>query len=108
MDKNKPTLLITGGAGFIGSNFVKYFTEKYPDKQVINIDKLTYASSIDYIASIPAGNYRFIQGDITDVHLINEIFESNTITGVINFAAESHVDRSIKSQIGRASCRSSG
>lgn len=96
MDKSKPALLVTGGAGFIGSNFVKYYTEKYPDKQVINIDKLTYASSVDYIASIPTDNYTFIQGDITDAHFINQLFESNFITGIINFAAESHVDRSIK------------
>lgn len=97
MDKTKPTLLVTGGAGFIGSNFVTYFTEKYPDRQIITIDKLTYASSIEYIADLPTENYTFIQGDITDVHFINELFESYFITGIINFAAESHVDRSIQS-----------
>ncbi len=96
MDKSKPALLVTGGAGFIGSNFVKYYTEKHPDKQVINIDKLTYASSLDYITSISTDNYTFIQGDITDAHFINQLFESYFITGIINFAAESHVDRSIK------------
>ncbi|MEI3606941.1 dTDP-glucose 4,6-dehydratase [Pseudogracilibacillus sp. SE30717A] len=95
MDNSKPTLLITGGAGFIGSNFVTYFTKKHPDKQLINIDKLTYASSVDYIANLPNKNYTFIQGDITDVKFVNELFNSFTITGIINFAAESHVDRSI-------------
>ena len=95
MDKTKPTLLVTGGAGFIGSNFVKYFTEKYPDKNVINVDMLTYASSSAYITSVPSENYHFIQGDIADPKLMMDSFETYNITGVINFAAESHVDRSI-------------
>src|SRR5690625_4423259 len=96
MDKTQSTLLVTGDAGFIGSNFVKYFTKKHPNRNLLNLDKLTYASSIDYIASIPTENYRFIQGDIADTELLQDLFETYNITGVINFAAESHVDRSIQ------------
>ena len=90
------TILVTGGAGFIGSNFVPYFCAKYPGYRVINLDKLTYAGNLDNLkecADMP--NYRFVQGDICDEALVKELFEANDIRGVIHFAAESHVDNSI-------------
>lgn len=91
------TILITGGAGFIGANFVPYFTAKYPNYSIINLDKLTYAGNLDNLkecANMP--NYTFIQGDICDRGLIEKLFTENDIRGVIHFAAESHVDNSIK------------
>ena len=91
------TILITGGAGFIGSNFVPYFCEKYPEYNIINLDKLTYAGNLDNLReceSMP--NYKFVQGDICDADLIDKLFDENDIRGVIHFAAESHVDNSIK------------
>ena len=91
------TILITGGAGFIGSNFVPYFCEKYSEYNIINLDKLTYAGNLDNLReceSMP--NYKFVQGDICDADLINKLFDENDIRGVIHFAAESHVDNSIK------------
>ena len=91
------TILITGGAGFIGSNFVPYFCEKYPEYNIINLDKLTYAGNLDNLReceSMP--NYTFVQGDICDADLIYKLFDENDIRGVIHFAAESHVDNSIK------------
>ncbi len=91
------TILITGGAGFIGSNFVPYFCQKYPDYKIINLDKLTYAGNLDNLkecATMP--NYNFVQGDICDRALINKLFKEHDIKGVIHFAAESHVDNSIK------------
>ena len=91
------TILITGGAGFIGSNFVPYFCTKYPEVQVINLDKLTYAGNLDNLKECAdMKNYRFVQGDICDRALINQLFDENDIRGVIHFAAESHVDNSIK------------
>lgn len=97
MNNQKQTLLITGGAGFIGSNFVIYMLNQHPNYHIINIDKLTYAGSLENVTEVEArDNYTFIQGDITDVNLIKSIFSDYNITGVINFAAESHVDRSIE------------
>ncbi|MFC2949620.1 dTDP-glucose 4,6-dehydratase [Virgibacillus sediminis] len=97
MNNDQQTLLITGGAGFIGSNFIDFFTEKYPKTQVLNIDKLTYAGNLDNLREIePRKNYHFIQGDIGDEDTVTSIFEEYDISGVINFAAESHVDRSIE------------
>lgn len=87
-------LLVTGGAGFIGSNFIKYWLNKYPDDQVVNLDKLTYAghlSSTQDFAQNP--NYRFIRGDIADPAVVKQAM--NGVEAVIHFAAESHVDRSI-------------
>ncbi|MBP1950514.1 dTDP-glucose 4,6-dehydratase [Virgibacillus litoralis] len=91
------TLLITGGNGFIGSNFLHYFLKKYPDYQLINIDKLTYAGSTANLREVDNfENYHFIQGDIADEVLIKSVFSIYNIYGVIHFAAESHVDRSIE------------
>lgn len=90
-------ILITGGAGFIGSNFVPYFCEKYPEYKVINLDKLTYAGNLDNVKECEGmANYTFVQGDICDEALIERLFVENDIRGVIHFAAESHVDNSIK------------
>lgn len=91
------TILITGGAGFIGSNFVPYFCAKYPQYNIINLDKLTYAGNLDNLKECGAmPNYKFVQGDICDRALIEKLFAENDIRGVIHFAAESHVDNSIK------------
>lgn len=91
------TILVTGGAGFIGSNFVPYFTEKYPEYKVVNLDKLTYAGNLDNLKECDAmPNYEFVQGDICDEGLIEDLFSRYDIRGVIHFAAESHVDNSIK------------
>lgn len=91
------TILVTGGAGFIGSNFVPYFTQKYADYHVINLDKLTYAGNLDNVKECEGmSNYTFIQGDICDRTLIEKLFAEYDIRGVIHFAAESHVDNSIK------------
>ncbi len=91
------TILVTGGAGFIGSNFVPYFCEKHPEYKVINLDKLTYAGNLDNLRECESmENYTFVQGDICDAELIEKLFAENDIRGVIHFAAESHVDNSIK------------
>ncbi|WP_039657108.1 dTDP-glucose 4,6-dehydratase [Clostridium tyrobutyricum] len=91
------TYLITGGAGFIGSNFVQYMMYKYNDIKIINYDKLTYAGNLENLKSIADNpNYTFIQGDICDKSKLEELFQEYDIDYVVNFAAESHVDRSIK------------
>lgn len=93
----KRSILITGGAGFIGSNFVPYFCKKYPDYQIINLDKLTYAGNLDNLKECADfDNYVFVQGDICDQELVPSLFNKYNISGVIHFAAESHVDNSIK------------
>jgi len=90
------TLLVTGGAGFIGSNFIRYMVRKYNGYKIINLDKLTYAGNLENLKDIEdIKNYRFIKGDICDRDLVEDIFSNNKIDAVINFAAESHVDRSI-------------
>lgn len=91
-------ILVTGGAGFIGSNFVPYFCNKYKDEYlVINLDKLTYAGNLDNVKECEQmSNYVFVQGDICDEQLVNSLFDKYDIRGVIHFAAESHVDNSIK------------
>lgn len=90
------SILVTGGAGFIGANFVPYFVNKYPDYKIINLDKLTYAGNLDNVAECNGmPNYQFVQGDICDRSLIEKLFRENDIQGVIHFAAESHVDNSI-------------
>ena len=89
-------MLITGGAGFIGSNFIHYILSKYNDYHVINLDKLTYAANLDNLKDIEDNkNYRFIHGDIADQEFIFKLFENEKFDIVINFAAESHVDNSI-------------
>ncbi len=93
----RQTILVTGGAGFIGSNFVPYFCQKYPEYHVINLDKLTYAGSLDNLIECKTmPNYTFVQGDICDEELVEKLFNEHDIRGVIHFAAESHVDNSIK------------
>lgn len=91
------TYLVTGGAGFIGSNFIQYMFEKYNNKiKIINVDSLTYAGNLDNLRQIEGlENYKFIKVDICDRESIRDIFEKNDIDYVVNFAAESHVDRSI-------------
>lgn len=91
------TYLVTGGAGFIGSNFIIYMLNKYNDVKIINVDKLTYAGNLENLKDIENNpNYSFVQCDICDKQKIEKIFEENQIDYVVNFAAESHVDRSIK------------
>lgn len=91
------TVLFTGCAGFIGSNFVTYFLEKYPNYNVLNIDLLTYAGNLENLKECEANpRYKFIKGDICNRELIEFIFNEYDIQGVIHFAAESHVDNSIK------------
>jgi len=95
-DRKFKTILVTGGAGFIGSNFIHYMVKKYPEYKIINLDKLTYAGNLENLKSIDdKPNYKFIKGDIADTKIVGEIFSSSKIDAVVNFAAESHVDRSI-------------
>lgn len=92
----RKAILITGGSGFIGSNFVPFFCQKHPEYLVINLDKLTYAGNPDNLKECcDYDNYLFIKGDICDQELLGEIFQQHDIKGVIHFAAESHVDNSI-------------
>ncbi|MFB3170439.1 dTDP-glucose 4,6-dehydratase [Neobacillus sp. 179-C4.2 HS] len=89
-------LLVTGGAGFIGSNFVRYMVNKYPEYQIVNLDLLTYAGNPENLKDIEnAANYKFVRGDIADREFINGLFQEEKFDYVLNFAAESHVDRSI-------------
>lgn len=89
-------ILVTGGAGFIGSNFINYILETHDDYNIINLDKLTYAGNLEnLIPSEGKKSYHFVKGDICDFELVNSLFEKYKIKYVIHFAAESHVDRSI-------------
>ncbi|PEM85555.1 dTDP-glucose 4,6-dehydratase [Bacillus toyonensis] len=89
-------VLVTGGAGFIGSNFVRYMVKKYPEYNIVNLDALTYAGNLENLKDIEElSNYRFIKGDIADRQFINQLFKEEKFDYVLNFAAESHVDRSI-------------
>lgn len=92
------TYLVTGGAGFIGSNYIHYMFEKYGDKiQIINVDALTYAGNLENLKSVEKlTNYTFVKADITDKAAISKVFAEYDIDRVVHFAAESHVDRSIK------------
>src|SRR3569832_2070605 len=89
-------ILITGGAGFIGSHVVRLFVNTHPDYHIVYLDKLTYAGNLMNLKDIEhASNYSFVKGDITDSAFINELFSIHHFSGVIHLAAESHVDRSI-------------
>ena len=91
------TYLVTGGAGFIGSNFVLYMLKKYEDIRIINLDKLTYAGNLENLKSIQDDErHIFVHGDICDNELVTSLFEKYEIDYVAHFAAESHVDRSIR------------
>ena len=89
-------IIVTGGAGFIGGNFIHYMMEKYPEDQIICLDKLTYAGSLETLESVmDMKNFKFVKGDIADRELVYKLFEEEKPDVVINFAAESHVDRSV-------------
>lgn len=90
------TILVTGGAGFIGANFIPCFMAQHPDYKIINLDKLTYAGNLENLKEVETNpNYTFVKGDICDDKLVNELFDKYDFTGVIHFAAETHVDNSI-------------
>ncbi len=94
------TILITGGAGFIGSHVVRLFVNKYPDTQIVNLDKLTYAGNLENLKDIQdKSNYIFEKGDIVDSNFINDLFDKYQFDGVVHLAAESHVDRSISNPL---------
>jgi len=96
MSKAQP-ILITGGAGFIGSNFIVYYLENYKNITIVNLDKLTYAGELSNLKAIDNyKNYIFVKGDICDKKLVDQLFETYNFSSVIHFAAESHVDNSIK------------
>jgi len=91
-------LLVTGGAGFIGSNFILYWLKKYPDDSIVNLDALTYAGNLENLTSIKQlPNYQFVQGDICDNQLVDSVTQGIDI--IVHFAAESHVDRSIQNSV---------
>ena len=91
------SILVTGCAGFIGSNFVPYFLDKYPEYHIVNLDLLTYAGNLDNLKEVEKDErYTFVQGDICDRELVKNLFDMHDIKGVVHFAAESHVDNSIK------------
>ena len=93
-------VLITGGAGFIGSHVVRLFVEKYPDYNIFNLDALTYAGNLENLSDIEnVSNYTFIKGDIADESFINKLFEKHRFDSVIHLAAESHVDKSIENPL---------
>jgi dTDP-glucose 4,6-dehydratase len=90
-------ILITGGAGFIGSHVVRRFVQNYPQYNIFNLDALTYAGNLENIKDVEKEpNYTFVKGDITDEKFINELFQKHHFDGVVHLAAESHVDRSIE------------
>lgn len=92
------SMLVTGGAGFIGVNFIRHVLSQEPDINIVNLDKLTYAGSLDNLKDMPhPSRHHFIQGDITDMHLVQHILQHHHIDTIVHFAAESHVDRSIQS-----------
>ena len=87
---------MTGGCGFIGSNFIRFQLSEYSDLSITNLDKLTYAGNLENLKELESNTgYQFVKGDITDSDFVNSLFKSTDFDAVINFAAESHVDRSI-------------
>lgn len=93
---SEKSILVTGGAGFIGSHVVRLFVNKYPQYKIINFDALTYAGNLENLRDVEeSSNYEFIKGDICEIERVNSVFEEQEITDVIHLAAESHVDRSI-------------
>jgi dTDP-glucose 4,6-dehydratase len=93
-------ILITGGAGFIGSHVIRLFVNKYPDYTIINLDALTYAGNLENLKDVEQqANYRFVKANILDAASLEQIFQEHQITDVIHLAAESHVDRSILSPL---------
>lgn len=91
------TILITGGAGFIGSHVIRRFVTRYPEYRIINLDKLTYAGNLENLRDIDqAPNYTFVKGDVLDVPFLQGLFREHSMDGVIHLAAESHVDRSLE------------
>ena len=94
MKKISQKILVTGGAGFIGSNFIRYILKKYPEHEIVNLDLLTYAGNLENLKDIEGNkNYKFVKGDIADKKLVNNLVKD--CDAIVNFAAESHVDRSI-------------
>ncbi|MBN1331460.1 dTDP-glucose 4,6-dehydratase [Candidatus Dojkabacteria bacterium] len=90
-------ILVTGGAGFIGSNFIHYWMQKYPEDKIVNYDKLTYAGNLDSLKDLSdKPNYVFVQGDIVDYDLVEKTVKEHSINLIVHFAAETHVDRSIE------------
>ena len=90
-------ILVTGGAGFIGGNFVHHMVNKYPDYEIVNLDLLTYAGNLETLKPVEdKPNYKFVKGDIADREFIMDLFEKEKFDIVVNFAAESYVDRSIE------------
>ena len=91
------TIIVTGGAGFIGSNFIFYMLDKHPEDRIVCVDKLTYAGNLSTLESVmDKPNFRFVKADICDRKAIYDLFEEEHPDMVVNFAAESHVDRSIE------------
>lgn len=96
----KNRILVTGGAGFMGSYFIKYLISKHPYIEIINFDSLTYAGNLDNLKSLTDnGRYEFVKGDITDINLLDKIVQEHNIELIVNFAAETHVDNSIQSPL---------
>ncbi|MFA8435946.1 MAG: dTDP-glucose 4,6-dehydratase [Marinifilaceae bacterium] len=94
------TILITGGAGFIGSHVVRLFVNKYPNYKIVNLDALTYAGNLENLKDLDAySNYEFVKGDITDLAFVTRLFQTYQFEGVLHLAAESHVDRSISNPL---------
>ena len=94
------SILITGGAGFIGSHVVRRMVRQYPQYHILNLDKLTYAGNLENLRDVEGSpNYHFVKGDICDSALLDNLFAEEKIDGVIHLAAESHVDRSLESPL---------